>query len=139
MSARDIFHNAVKRALIKAGWTVTHDPLRLQWAMRNVYIDLGAEQLLAAQQGEKRIAVEIKSFIGPSDIASLEQALGQYIFYHDILEELDPARMLFLAIPQAIYDQLFEAQAIGAILLRKGRLRLVLFEAETEEITQWIE
>lgn len=139
MSAKDIFHEAVKQALVKDGWTVTHDPLRLQWAMRNLYIDLGAEQLLAAQQGEKRIAVEIKSFIGPSDVANLEQALGQYIFYHDILEELDPERILYLAIPQIAYDQLFAAQGIGALLLRKGRLRLVLFEAETEEITQWIE
>jgi XisH protein len=27
--AKDLFHEAVKKALIKDGWTITDDPLRL--------------------------------------------------------------------------------------------------------------
>ncbi|WP_205127413.1 element excision factor XisH family protein [Okeania hirsuta] len=27
MPAKDIFHDTVKRALEKEGWTITHDPL----------------------------------------------------------------------------------------------------------------
>ena len=28
--AKDLYHNAVRNALIKDGWTITHDPLRLE-------------------------------------------------------------------------------------------------------------
>jgi hypothetical protein len=76
MPAQDIYHNAVKNALIKDNWTITHDPLRLQWGSKDLYIDLGAEQLLAAEKVGQKIAVEIKSFVGPSVVADLEQALG---------------------------------------------------------------
>jgi len=43
---------------------------------RTVYVDLGANRIVAAERGDRRIAVEIKTFQGPSDIADLEQALG---------------------------------------------------------------
>ena len=59
---RDIDHQVVKQALIKAGWTTTHDPYPLVWANRNLSIDLGAEQLLAAENNDRKIAVEVKSF-----------------------------------------------------------------------------
>ncbi|MEG4026591.1 MULTISPECIES: element excision factor XisH family protein [unclassified Microcoleus] len=35
MPARDIYHQVVKQALIKAGWTITHDPYPLAGAKRN--------------------------------------------------------------------------------------------------------
>ncbi|MEG4047015.1 element excision factor XisH family protein [Microcoleus sp. Pol17C6] len=47
-------------------------------------IDLGAEQLLAAENNYRKIAVEVKSFIRESRIADLEKALGQYTLYYDI-------------------------------------------------------
>jgi len=31
MATRDIFHEAVKHALVKDGWTITHDPLSLSF------------------------------------------------------------------------------------------------------------
>ena len=64
--ARDIYHQVVKQGLIKAGWTITHDPYPLAWAKRNLSIDLGAEQLLAAENNDRKIAVEVKSFIRES-------------------------------------------------------------------------
>ena|GEM_PF-6182460 len=57
-----MYHQVVKQALIKAEWTITHDPFPLIWARRNLAIDLGAEQLLAAEKQKHKIAVEIKSF-----------------------------------------------------------------------------
>ena len=63
MPAKDIYHETVKNALIKDGWTITHDPLVLRWGTTDVYVDLGAEQLLAAEKNEQKIAVEIKSFV----------------------------------------------------------------------------
>jgi hypothetical protein len=70
MPARDIYHDVVKKALIKDGWTITHDPLRLQWGAKDIYVDLGAEQLLAAEKTGWKIAVEIKSFTGPAEVIS---------------------------------------------------------------------
>ena len=48
--AKDIYHDTVKTALIKDGWTVTDDPLRLKFGGRSVYVDLGAEKLFAAEK-----------------------------------------------------------------------------------------
>jgi len=56
----------------------------------DVYVDLGAEQLLAAEKRGQKIAVEIKSFVGRSDVDDLEKALGQYLLYQDILAQRDP-------------------------------------------------
>ena len=75
MPARDRYHNQVKQALIKDGWTITDDPLRLKWGKKDLYVDLGAEQLLTAEKGLHKIAVEVKSFVGQSEVDDLEKAL----------------------------------------------------------------
>lgn len=51
MPAKDISHNCVKKALIKAGWTITHDPFRIRLTRKNLFVDLGAERLIAADRG----------------------------------------------------------------------------------------
>ena len=87
MPARDKVHQQVVNALQKDGWTITHDPFRVIWKKRKLQIDVGAERLLAAQKGDDKIAVEIKSFIGANDLEDLYQALGQFIL-HTNLEEI---------------------------------------------------
>jgi hypothetical protein len=104
MPARDIYHNSVKNALIKDGWTITHDPYTLTFGLRDVFVDIGAERMLAAEKGDEKIAVEIKSFRGASDIHDLEMAVGQYIFYRALLTRLEPDRKLFLAVPASVFD-----------------------------------
>ncbi|MDX2229687.1 MAG: element excision factor XisH family protein [Leptolyngbyaceae cyanobacterium bins.349] len=76
MSARDAFHDVVRTALQRDGWTITHDPYPLQAGSFDLAIDLGAEKVIAAQQGDKKIAVEIKSFLGPSKITEFYAAMG---------------------------------------------------------------
>jgi XisH protein len=61
MPARDRYHQQVKNALLQDGWIITHDPLRLQWGLKDMFVDLGAERLLAAEKDHRRIAVEVKS------------------------------------------------------------------------------
>jgi hypothetical protein len=135
--ARDRFHNHVRNALIRDGWTITHDPLRLRWGAKDMFVDLGAERLLAAEKGQRKIAVEIKSFVGLSEMADLEQAVGQYMVYHDVLSRVEPDRELFLAVTGAVFADLFE-EPIGRILLENRRLRLIVFDPQTEVIQQWI-
>ncbi len=81
MPARDIYHDTVKRALEKDNWTITNDPFPLKIGKKRLSADLGAERLISAEKGIKKIVVEIKSFVGPSNVKDLEQALGQYILY----------------------------------------------------------
>ena len=137
MPARDRFHNQVRNALIQDGWTITHDPLRLRWGAKDMFVDLGAERLLAAEKGQRKIAVEIKSFVGLSEMADLEQAVGQYLVYHDVLSRVEPDRELFLAVTVAVFADLFE-EPIGRILLENRRLRLIVFDPQAEVIQQWI-
>ena len=98
MPALDIYHDQVKNALIKDGWTITDDPLTIRFGRRVLYVDLAAQRLLAAERAGSRIAVEIKSFVGRSDVLDLEQALGQFVLYAEVLAETDPDRILYLAV-----------------------------------------
>ncbi|KAM3097155.1 XisH family protein [Phormidesmis sp. 146-12] len=107
MPAKDLYHNTVKTALIKDGWTITDDPLTLAIGERDLYIDLGAEKLLIADRGSQKIAVEVKSFISASPVRDLENALGQYVLYEDIIAEDYPERILYLAVREEVYLTFF--------------------------------
>jgi hypothetical protein len=137
MPAKDRYHDSARNAIEKDGWIVTDDPFLLRWGGKDLYIDLGAEKLFAAEKSGRKIAVEIKSFIGASPVADLENALGQYILYWDILNRLDPERTLYLAIRQETFSELFE-EPIGKILLENNRIYLLVFDSEKEVIIQWI-
>ncbi|MFM9962969.1 MAG: XisH family protein [Planctomycetaceae bacterium] len=137
MPARDKYHDCVRNALIKDGWTITKDPYTLKWGTKDLFVDLGAERILAAEKGAEKIAVEIKSFTGPSEMADLEQALGQFTLYGAILDEQEPDRKLFLAVPEHAMHDVFE-EPIGQLLLKDGQVRLFAFSVESEEIIRWM-
>ncbi|MDQ3179031.1 MAG: XisH family protein [Acidobacteriota bacterium] len=137
MPAKDIYHDTIKNALIKDGWTITDDPLRLVYGKQDVFVDLGAEKLLAAEKGGRKIAVEIKSFRGRSEVEDLEKALGQYILYEDVLTENEPERELFLAVIQDTFEAVF-TDSFGKLLLEKKRLKLLVVKLQNEEIVKWI-
>ena len=75
--------------------------------------------------------------IGESRIADLEQALGQYTLYYDILKRTESEIQLYLALPLNAFTELFE-KFLGQILLDNNRLNLVVFNPKIEEIVQWI-
>lgn len=137
MPAKDFYHDVVKNALVKDGWNITNDPLRLKWGVRELFVDLGLTKLIAAKKGEQKIAVEIKSFTNPSMIADLEQALGQYLIYRAILEEVEPDCLLYLAIRQPTYQSIF-SEPIGQLVLQKYQINLLVCDTQKEEIVQWI-
>ena len=98
MPAKDLFHDCVKVALIRDGWQISHDPYSLKIGKKDLFVDLGAEKLITAEKGSIKIAVEIKSFVNPLEIQDLENALGQYILYQNVLQKIEPDRVLYLAI-----------------------------------------
>jgi XisH protein len=137
VSARDVYHNTVKSALQKDGWTITHDPFPLKIGKKRLSIDLGAERLIAAENQSSKIVVEVKSFVGQSDVKDLEQALGQYILYQQIIGESGIDRVLYLAVSETTFKGVFSVE-IGQVLLKNGIVRLIVFDDEKEEITRWM-
>ena len=137
MPAKDIYHDHVRHALEKDGWTISHDPLVLRYGKKDLFVDLGAEKFIAAHKGEHKIAVEIKSFLGQSEVADLRDALGQYILYQNVLTVKEPDRTLFLAIPDRVFIDIFE-EDLGQLVLTQNQLKILVFNLETQEIIQWI-
>jgi|SRR5579871_184199 len=139
MPAKDLYHDAFVRSLQKEGWTITHDPLVLKVDETDLFLDLGAEKFVTAERGNERIAVEVKSFVNRSGTQELERSVGQFIVYSDALhlsvQHAD--RILYVAIRTSTYLALFETGP-GKMLLNNHRLRLIVFDAEQEEIRQWI-
>ena len=134
--AKDIFHTAVKEALEKEGWRITHDPMYLQVGGVPMYIDLAADSLVAAKKGEEYIAVEIKSFVGLSAIYDFHLALGQYRNYQLALLKTDPDRMLYLAVPEEISEQFFSLPFIQDSLVY-NEINYLVYDSEQEVILQW--
>lgn len=136
--AKDIYHDTVKTALEKDGWTITDELLRLTIGSRSVYIDLGAEKLIAAEKEGRKIAIEIKSFLSPSPVNDLENALGQYILYRDALKRSQPERILYLAISDEVYLDFFQEE-IAQMVVEDEHLKLIIFDANKAEVVKWIE
>ncbi|AFZ25727.1 XisH protein [Cylindrospermum stagnale PCC 7417] len=137
MSAKDIFHEAVKKALQKEQWVITDDPLKFKFGNVNFQVDLGAEKLIAAEREGEKIAVEIKSFLNPSAITDFYAALGQFLSYRLALETLEPNRTLYMAVPVDAYRAFFQLE-FTQIALKKYQVPLVVYEARQEVIVEWI-
>ena len=81
-------------------------------------MDLGLErEAIAAEKEGRQIAVEIKGFLRPSAMDDLEKALGQYRVYYNVLREIEPDRILFLAVPKRAYEEIFEG-LLGRLLIK---------------------
>jgi hypothetical protein len=137
MARRDSYHDTVKRALQKDGWTITHDPFPLQIGNKRLSADLGAERLISAEKESQKIVVEVKSFVGHSDVKDLEQALGQYVLYRQVLNEMGIDRILYLAVSRPTFNSVFPIE-LGQVLLKNQIIRLIVFDDEREAIVQWI-
>jgi hypothetical protein len=137
MSARDIFHNTVRSALEKDGWTITHEPLFLHPSQEvSLKVDLAAQKLLSAQKGNQKIAVEVKSFVGLSTISEFHTAVGQFLNYQVALEKLEPERILYLAIPIDIYQDFFTDLFVQEVVQRY-QIKLLVFHVQKQEIALW--
>ena len=43
MSAKDVYHESVRNALVKDGWTITDDPFTIEYKGARLQADLAAE------------------------------------------------------------------------------------------------
>ncbi len=139
MSRRDDLHLPVRRALEKEGWTITDDPLVL--FLKNVQLktDLGLERHLAAENGGRKIAVEVKDFDSASLTNDLQKMMGQIQLYQWALDEQEPDRELFLAVSMVVYDEHIRGQdSLFSAIVERIRINLMVIDGEQEVILQWI-
>ncbi len=137
MARKDIYHNIVRIALEKESWTITDDPLDLTIGEVELFADLGAERVIAAERGNEKIAVEIKSFVGQSPVSEFHKAIGQYENYRLSLEELDPVRELWLAVPMEVWNDFFQRPFIQKAIDRLD-VKIIVFDPERENVESWI-
>lgn len=137
MSAKDTFHELVKTALERESWIITYDLYHIDLGFVDFYIDLGAEQLLAATKDSEKIAVEIKIFLAPSTISEFHTAWDNSSTYRIAPEDNDPDRTLYLAVPLDIYKRFFKYSFIQTVIQR-NQIPLLVYHIEKKEISQWI-
>lgn len=138
MPRRDLYHQQVREALEKDGWIITADPLDLSVGGVELYADLGAARVVAADRGEEKIAVEIKSFMEEqSPVSEFHKASGQFDSYRFALEEKEPDRIVFLAIPLYVWEDFFQRPLIQKIVYEKP-LRIIVVNIHTRTIELWI-
>jgi hypothetical protein len=103
-----------------------------------MYVDLGAEKILAAEKAGQKIGVEIKSFIGASELSDIETAIGQYFVYRSVMARTEPDRKLYLAVHKEVFLDIFE-EPLGRLLLEDYHVPMIVFDFKTEEIIRWTE
>lgn len=135
--AKDFYHKNVFQALEKDGWRITHDPYPLNVDDVGYEIDFGAEPLIAAEKGGIKIAIEVKSFVGPSTINEFHRAVGQFNDYYVALEIQEPDRVLFLAIPEDIWLRFFQKRVIQLSLARI-KAKVLVYDPFINTVVQWI-
>ena len=136
MAAKDLFHNAVKQALLKDQWIITADPLTIKIEKVKFEIDLAAEKVLAAQKAGRKIAVEIKSFLNPSAITDFHGALGQFLNYRLALQMSEPNRILYLAVPLDTFESFFQ-EPFTQEAVKVYQVKLIVYEPLQQVIIKW--
>ncbi|MBD1942397.1 XisH family protein [Coleofasciculus sp. FACHB-712] len=136
MAAKDLFHNAVKQALLKEQWTITADPLTIKIEGVKFEIDLAAEKVFAADKAGRKIAVEVKSFLNNSVINDFHVALGQFLNYRLALQMREPDRTLYLAIPFDTFDSFFQERFVQEAV-KIYQLKLVVYDPSKEVVIEW--
>jgi hypothetical protein len=136
--AKDLFHDAVKQALLKEQWLITADPLIIKIEGVKLEIDLAADKVFAAEKAGQKIAVEIKSFLNPSTITDFHAALGQFLNYRLALQRRESDRILYLAVPVDTFESFFQEPFIqDAVKIYK--VKLLIYNPIEEAIILWKE
>jgi XisH protein len=136
MPAKDTYHDAVKNALIKDGWTITFDPYPIKYEEVKLLADLAGEKTISATREGEKIVIETKSFLSRSPMREFETALGQYLIYQTFLSLTHPEYKVYLAIGENINEKFFQQVAIE-LILQKYQVSLLVVDINKEEIIKW--
>ena len=71
-----------------------------------------------------------------SFVSAFHQALGQFLNYRLALEENEPERILYLAVPQDVYERAFQRKLAQAAIQRFD-IAMLVYDPDQEVVTQW--
>lgn len=81
--------------------------------------------------------VEVKCFPdADSTTRDLYTSIGQYLVYRAMIEELELPYILYLAIPEEVFEVIFD-QAVMRVV-SESHFKLVLIDLGKEIVTKWI-
>ncbi len=88
-------------------------------------------------QHTEKIVVEVKSFVGLSRVADLQQAIGQHVMYKILLGARHTEYTVYVAMPDEVFDELFQ-DVDGQTLLEQSALKVVTVNIQARRILRWI-
>ncbi len=134
--AKDLYHEHVPEALIKDGWAITSDPYIIETENVDYEVDLGAEKIIAAEKGQEKIAVEVKSFVGSSFVYEFHRVLGQFLNYSIGIDDFEGDRILFVAVPIKVYEESFHLSFVKKAI-RRVKMKILVFDPATKSVVLW--
>lgn len=134
MPAKDGYHDTVKRALIKGGWAIEAEQVKLRIGNRRLWVDIQASH----PDEDRIILIEVKGFENAaSPVEALESAIGQYVVYQATLVARGLDIPFYLAVPDTAYFGIFE-EALGQAVRQVVNVKLIVFEPLGEEVLTWV-
>jgi hypothetical protein len=86
---------------------------------------------------EQLMLIEVKCFPDvESTTRDLYTSIGQYLIYRAMIVELDLPDVLYLAVPEPIYEAVFDQSVMRVI--KESKIRLVIVNIDMETVVQWI-
>jgi hypothetical protein len=137
MPRKDIYHDTVKIALEKEGWSILKEDLQIETGGVKFFVDLEAEAVFVAEREGEKIAVEIKSFQGQSLVQNLHEAFGKYRLYLYALQKERPDLTLFLAVPTETYNTFFQKEFVQFVV-NQDKIKIFTYDIDNQTITSWI-
>ncbi len=80
----------------------------------------------------------MKSFTANSSIAELEKAIGQHAIYRFALNEREPQRTLYLALPDLAFEKLFRDPVLARLRAHLA-MKLIVVPTRLHKEMSWIE
>jgi hypothetical protein len=134
MPANDRHHDPFKRALIKDGWQIADEQVKIVVGERNLFIDIEAFNA----SGQQVVLVEVKELDDvKSPVEALAHALGKYQLYQFALHDAGVETPLYLAISNGAYNGIM-SEKIGQLVKLGAKIALIVFDPLREEIVEWI-
>ncbi|MCU0481843.1 MAG: hypothetical protein MUE54_11645 [Anaerolineae bacterium] len=135
MPAVDTCQPQVIRALEKDGWRIQQSPFHLADAKRSIFVDaLMTKGINGSRQ--QLLLTEIKCFAQFNNMTpDLYGAIGQYLIYRAMLQNMMNPMPLYLAIPRHAYEHIFDDAVVRVI--NEAKINLIVIDLVLEEIVLW--
>jgi hypothetical protein len=134
MPAKDRYHDAVKRALVKDGWMIADEQVQLLIDSRILYIDME----VAHPTKESTLLIEVKELYSvPSPVDALAAAVGKYVMYRAGLRNAGVSNPIYLAVSLQAYQNIL-TEKVGQLMMAEAQLLILVFDPDQEVVVQWI-